>query len=86
MKLEELIQFLWENGSIPMELGLTVLVLIQKENTDNRWIGMLEVVCKVVGAMINTRIKTVVQFHNVLHGFCAGRAAGIAIMELKLAQ
>ena len=43
-----------------MELGLTVLVLIRKDNLDNQWIGMLEVVCKVVRAMIDTRIKTVV--------------------------
>ena len=36
--------------------------------------------------MIDTRIKSVVKLHNVLHGFFAGRGMGTAIMELKLAQ
>ena len=36
--------------------------------------------------MIYTRIKTVVQFHDVLHEFRAGRGTGTAIMDTKLAQ
>ena len=36
--------------------------------------------------MINTWIKTVLQFHDVLHGFFAGRGKGTAIMELKISQ
>ena len=36
--------------------------------------------------VIDTQIKTVVQFHTVLHGFCASRGVGTKIMELKLAQ
>ena len=47
---------------------------------------MLEVVWKVVEVVINNQIKSVIQFHNVLHGFCAGRGAGNAIMDLKLVQ
>ena len=75
-----------ENGSISTELGWTFLVLIPKGNTDTRGIGLLEVVWEVVEAVIDTRVKTVVQFHNFLHGFCAGRGAETAIIELKLAQ
>ena len=36
--------------------------------------------------MIDTRIKTVVQFHYVLHGFHTGRGKWSSIMKLKLAQ
>ena len=36
--------------------------------------------------VIDTHIKTVVQFHNVLHEFCARKGMGTTIMELKLAQ
>ena len=36
--------------------------------------------------MIYTRINYAVQFQDVLHGFCAGRWTGTAIMELKLEQ
>ena len=63
-----------------------MLVLISKGNADTRRIALLEVVWKVVEAVIDTRIKSVVQFHNVLQGFCAGRGAETAIMELKLAH
>ena len=74
---------MWETGSIPEELVWTVLVLIPKGNAD---IGLIEVVWKVVGTMIDTRIKSVVQLHNVLYGYRAGRGRGTAIMELKLVQ
>ena len=43
-------------------------------------------ICKVVEAVINTRIKLVVQLHDVLHGFCTGRGTGNFIMEIKLVQ
>ena len=72
LKLVEIIQFMWDNGSISTELGWKVLVLIPKVNTDNRGIGLAEVVWKVVEAVIDTCIKTVVKFHDVLHGFRAG--------------
>ena len=49
-------------------------------------VSILEVVCKVVGTVIYTRILKVVQFHNFLPGFRAGRGLGYAIMELKLVQ
>ena len=69
-----------------MELGWTVLVLIPKVNTDTRGIGLLGVAWKVVEGVIDTRVKSAVQFHYVLHGFHAGRGAATAIMELKIAQ
>ena len=37
-------------------------------------------------AVIDTWIKSVVQFQDVLNGFRAGRGAGTSIMELKLFQ
>ena len=75
---------MWKTESILRELVWTVLVLIPKVNTDTKGIGMLEVVWKVVEAVINTRIKLVFQFHDVLHGFFAGRETRTTIMELKL--
>ena len=63
-----------------------MLVLILKVNADTWGIGILEVFWKVVEVVINTRIKSVVQIHDVLHRFHAGRGEWTAIMELKLAQ
>ena len=67
----------------PLKLGWNVMVLIPKGNADTRGISILYVVCKVVDAVIDTRIKTVVQLHNVLHRFCARMGTGTTIMELK---
>ena len=36
--------------------------------------------------MINTRIKLVVQLHNVLHGFHTGRGEENDLMDIKLAH
>ena len=43
-------------------------------------------VLKYSRRVTETRIQSVVQLHDLLQGFCAGRGAGTAIMELKLAQ
>ena len=77
---------MWETGSIQTELVWTVLLMIPKENLDTWGIGLLEVVWKVVEAVTDTRIKSVVQFYDFLHGFLSGRGAGAAIMDIKLAQ
>ena len=47
---------------------------------------MREVLWKVVEAIVDTRKKMVMKFHGVLHGFCASRGTGTAIIDLKMAQ
>ena len=37
-------------------------------------------------ALIDTRLRTSLQVHGVLHGFRSGRGMGTAIMELNLAH
>ena len=59
---------------------------ILKGNTDNQDIGLLEVLWKVMEAVIGTRIKKTMNFYDVLHGFFEGRGTSISIMEIKLAQ
>ena len=77
---------MWETGSIMTDLGWILLLLITKGNADTWGIGLLEVFWKVVEAVIDTQIKSVIQFHDVLHGFCAVRRTGTDIMELKSYQ
>ena len=77
---------MWETGSISIELEWTLLVLITKGNSDTPGIGMLEVFWRVVEAVIDTPIKSLVQFHDVLHGVFAGGGEGTANMQLKLVQ
>ena len=40
----------------------------------------------MVEAGIDACIQTVVQFQNFVRGFCAGRGAGTATMDIKLNQ
>ena len=63
-----------------------MLLIIPKLDAYTRGIGMLEVVWEVAEAVIDTRINSVVQFHDFLHDFCAGGGTGDNIVELKLAQ
>ena len=49
-------------------------------------IVLLEILWEVVEALINTRLCTILQMHDVLHGFRARRGTGAAIMEPNLAQ
>ena len=47
---------------------------------------MLDTLWKVVGDIIDTRLKACIIFHAALHGLCVGRGRDMAILELKLDQ
>ena len=49
-------------------------------------IGLAEVVWKVCATVVNCRLKRSVTLHDTLHGFRAGRGAGMATLEEKLEQ
>ena len=75
-----MVQYMWETGSIPTELWWNILVLIPKLTADTWGIRLLEVVYKLVEAVINTIIKSALDFHDFLNGFREGRGAGTAIL------
>ena len=62
------------------------VVLIPKGKKDYRGIGLVEVVWKVVAAILNRRFASSITYHDALHGFRAGRSTGIATLEAKLLQ
>ena len=72
--------------NISKDLVWTILIILPKVSVYSRGINLLEVLWKVVEAIIDTRIKIVGKFHGVLHGFHASRSTGMAIMELKMEQ
>ena len=84
--LVDILKNMWRMGEIPQELGCSVLVLIPKDATNTRSIGLLETLWKVVEALIDTRLCVSLQLHNVLHGFRDRIGTGTAIMELEIAQ
>ena len=81
-----LVQHMWEYSTLPTELIWAILVLIPKGNTDKWGIGLLEVLWKVVEAIVDNQIKTVVKFHDILHGLRAKRGTGTSITELNMFQ
>ena len=53
---------------------------------DYRGIGLVEVMQKVVAAILNRRFTASITYHNLLHGFRSGRGTGTATLETKLLQ
>ena len=53
---------------------------------DYRGIGLVEVMWKVVAAILNRRFKSSITYHNFLHGFRASRGTGTVTLEAKLLQ
>ena len=62
------------------------MVLIPKGIKEYRGVGLVEVMWKVVAAILHLRLTTAVTYHDVLHDFWAGRGTGIATLEAKLLQ
>ena len=63
-----------------------VLVLIPKGTTYTWGIGLMETLWKVVEALIYTRLRSSLKFHDVLHRFRSGRGTDTAIMEPNIDQ
>ena len=62
------------------------VVLIPKRKKDYWGIGLVEVMWKVVAAILNLRLTASITFHDLLHCFLAGRGTGTATLEAKLLQ
>ena len=62
------------------------MVLIPKGKGDYRGIGLMEVMWKVVAVILNSRFTSSITFHEVLHGFWAGRGTGTGTLEAKMLQ
>ena len=62
------------------------MVLIHKGKKYYRGIGLVEVMWKVVAAILNLRLTASITYHDFLQGFRAGRGTGTATLEAKLLQ
>ena len=61
-----------------------VVVLIPKGKGEYRGIGLVEVVWKVVAAILNRRLAASITYHNFIHGFWACYGTGAATLKAKL--
>ena len=86
MRFVELVQTAFRDGDLTEEVTWQVVVLIHKEKKDYRGISLVEVMWKVVAAIINRLFTASITYHEFLHGFRAGRGTGTATLEAKLLQ
>ena len=63
---------------------MQAVVLIFKGKKDYRGIGLVEVMWKVMAAILNRRFTASIAYHDFLHGFRAGHGTGTATLEAKL--
>ena len=75
-----------KHGEIPRRLGVDIMVLITKGNTDTQGIGLMESLWQVVVVIIDIRLRGTVHLHSVLRGLRKGRGMGKDILEVNLAQ
>ena len=73
-------------GEIPEAAKWSVMVLSLKRGRGFREIGPMEVIWKFIASIINKRLKGVLVFPNVFHGFRLGRGMGTARLEANLAH
>ena len=81
-----MVQTAFRDGDLAEEATWQAVVLIPKGKKDYRGIILVEVMWKVVAAIINCRFTSSITYHDALHGFRAGRRTGTATLESKLLQ
>ena len=75
------------DGTLAKDIMYQTVVLIPKGASRNfRGIVMVELLWKTVTSLMNFRLTPAINFHDVLHGFRAGRRKGTADLEAKLPQ
>ena len=62
------------------------MVLIPEGGGEYRGIGLVEVIWKVVAAILNCCFTTAIIYHNLLHGFQAGSSTGTITLEVNPLQ
>ena len=80
----DLVQTAFREGEMAEEATWKTVVLIPKGRKEYRGIGLVEVMWKVVAAILHRRLATTITYHDFLHGFWAGRGTGTATLEAKL--
>ena len=84
-KVQEIIEIVFQGKEPPKVFAFGILTLIPKADpTQMRGIALLEVIYKLIAAIINNRMVDAISFHKAIHGFRVGRSTMTATMILKL--
>ena len=82
----DLVQTAFREGGLAEEATWKTVILIPKGKKDYQGIGLVEVMWKVVAAILNRWLTASITFHDLLHGFQAGHITGTATLKAKLLQ
>ena len=83
-KVFVIIQATWRGGEFAASCAWQTVVMIPKGgSTDFRGIGLVVVLWKAIYGIINHQMLSSIHFHDVLHGFCAGRGTGTTTHKAK---
>ena len=63
-----------------------IMVLLPKGREEFRGIGIVEVMWKVVAAILHCQLTNAITYHDFLHGFREGHGTETATLEAKLLQ
>ena len=85
-KLVDLVQMAFREGRLAEEAMWQAVVLIPKGEKDYCRIGLVEVMWKVVLAILKRRLTASITYQNLLHEFWAGRSTSTSTLEAKLLQ
>ena len=87
LKFVAIMQEAFHDGTLSKESIWQIVVLIPKEAIrDFRGVVLVEVLWKAVTSLLNRRLTAAITFHDVLHGFWAGRGTGTVALEANLLQ
>ena len=77
----DLVQTAFREGELAKEATWQAVVLIPKGKKDYRGIDLVEVMWKVVAAILNRRFIASIAYHDFLHGFRECRGTGTATLR-----
>ena len=83
-RVVELVQTAFGEGWNSEENMWQAVVIIPKGEKDYRVIGLVEVMWKVVAAILNCRLTASTTFHDFFHRFLAGCGIGTTTPEAKM--
>ena len=86
MSFLELVQTAFRDEDLAEEATWQAVVLTPKGKKDYRGISLVEVMWKVVVAILNRELTASITYHDALHSFRAGRGTGTATLESKILQ
>ena len=86
-KVVAIIKVAFRGGELMASCAWKMVVIIPEgRGIHFRGIGLAKVLWNAISVIINLRLSSSIQFHDTLHGFCAGRGTGTATLKSNLLQ